>query len=189
MRPDTTKAWLIVLAAAAVLPVLSSCVPHYGYANNRAGRESRAAFCDSVRHFVRAPLDSAGLRRAWFLPMGSREVGDNIEIDLYAPMIGKPSDEESHAFYKNEVGRLTHYTTSPEHGFEMAKCLSGRYDFERKALEMQEELLRASFVDIRLKRRIEIAAEDDSTTIFIASMEWSGDLAETMRYRCAEECQ
>lgn len=184
----TTRVWLTAAVIGALLPLLSSCVPSYGYANNRDGDRSRAEFCDTVRRFVRAPLDSEGLRRAWFLPMGAYEDGDALSIDFYAPMAARPSDEHSRAFYRDRVGQLTHYTTSPEHGFEMAKCLSGRHGFKSKTLEMQEAHMRGSFVDNRSKRRIEIQATEETSTILIASVEWTGDVGESMRYRCDAQC-
>jgi hypothetical protein len=186
---DETKAWLTAVVSCAVLPLLSSCVPAYGYANNKYGDRSRAEFCDSVRRFVRAPLDSAGLRRAWFLPMGAHEEGDEISIDFYAPMASDPSDAHSHAFYRDKVGQLTHYTLATEHGFEMGKCLASKYGFERQTLEMPEDRMRGSFVDKRLQRRIEIQSADESTSILVASLEWKGNVAETMQYRCTQECQ
>jgi len=180
-----TNALLTAAVASVLLLPLSGCVPAYGFSKTSDGQESRSKFCDSVRRFVRAPLDSAGLRRAWFLPMGSYADGS---IDFYAPMAAKPADKHSSAFYENKVGQLTHYTLAPEHGFEMAKCLSGRYGFERKALEMQDDHMRGSFVDTRSKRRIEILGADYKSSILVASMDWKGDVDEKMQYRCAEEC-
>jgi hypothetical protein len=187
MCREVMKALLVAIMSSVLLPLLSSCASSSGYANNAAGRRSRMEFCESVRRFVRAPLDSEGLRRAWFLPMGVNDEGDEISIDLYAPMASNPSDEYSHAFYRDKVGQLTHYVLAPEHALAMANCLTGRHGFERKTLTMEEDHLRGSFLDQRSNRRIEIRATEDTTSILIASMEWKGELDETLQFRCSAD--
>ena len=164
---------LIMLAASAVL---AACAPTYGFQNSLAGNRLRAEFCDSVRDFVRAPLDENGLRRAWFLPMGVYEDGS---IDFYKPMASRPRDDASSKFYRQRVGQLTHYTSADEFGFELSKCLVSSQGFKRHVREIDKEnnLMRGSFSDETHNRQIEIRAIEGVTSILVAHEHWSGDLA------------
>lgn len=151
-----------------------------GYANNSAGRASAAEMCTSVRSFTRAPLDSAGLRRAWFLPFGSYEVGS---FDFYAPMASSPSDDASKAFYERRVGQLTHYTRAAEFAEALASCLRKQHGYVDICHAGTEKTFRASFIDRKTRRSIEISASNDTTSVLIAHEAWQGDIDEALRYQ------
>jgi hypothetical protein len=171
----TVVAYIGLLAIA-----VSGCgsVPA-GYANNSAGRASAAEMCESVRTFTRASLDAEGLRRAWFLPFGSSEDGS---FDFYAPMASRPSDPASKAFYEQRVGQLTHYTRAPEFAEALASCLGERYGYARSCEARSKDAFRASFIDRRTQRSIEIVAANDTTSVLIADGTWKGDIEQALRY-------
>ena len=121
--------------------------------------------CNSVRTFAHAPLNEAGLRRAWFLPFGSNEDGS---FDFYAPMGANPSDDASKAFYEHGVGQLTHYLRAPEFAAALANCLAESHDYVRLGQSQTEEDFRASFRERVSGRYIEIAAEKQTTSLLIA---------------------
>ena len=180
------RRWAILATATTVLCGLfiSGCSPSYGFAKTQAGNQFRSEFCDSVRAFVRAPLDTEGLRRAWFLPFGVYEDGS---FDFYAPMSSKPSDEVASEFYNQRVGQLTHYTTAPEFAFEFSGCLARGHGFTKVNRTMHEDTFSGSYVDDRLGREIELRARNDTTSIFVAGVGWTGDLTEAMTFQGAPE--
>ncbi len=149
-----------------------------GIQKNADGREFRAEFCDSVLTFVRAPLDSEGLRRAWFLPFGMSDEW----IDFYAPMAGNPHDDAASAFYEQRVGQLTHYATKPGFASAIAKCLTAGEGFSRDSYFLSSDQMRGSFRDKKLGRRIEIYAADQVAGILVADSTRTGDLEEALRY-------
>ncbi len=163
---------LLLFVASAVL---TACTPTYGFQKSLTGNRLQAEFCESVRGFVRAPLDDDGLRRAWFLPTGIYEDGS---IDFYEPMASRPSDDAAEQFYGQRAGQLTHYTTADEFGFELSKCLVKSKGFKRHVREIDEEnnLMRGSFTDETQFRRIEVRAFEGVTSILVAAADWSGDL-------------
>lgn len=180
------KAIGLILVTGFLTSFLSSCAPSYGFTKSLFGNPLRSEFCTGVRDFVRAPLDVKGLRRAWFLPLGAYEDGS---FDFYAPMSAKPTDEASSKFYEKRAGQLTHYTTAPEFGFEFAKCLSPNHGFSRINRKLSDEQMRGSYVDDRHDRLIEIRAENQSTSILIAGVDWDGDIDEAMSFECSSECE
>ena len=174
---------------------LSACATlSDGYADNLAGIRARAEMCKGMRSFVRAPLDDTGLRRAWFLPLGSYDDGS---FDFYAPMASTPSDEYSSAFYSSGVGQLTHYHVMPSFASSISKCLSTYRGFSRDTLELTEDSFRVSIRDRRLDRNIEILATSDSTntlaggatSILIADATWDGDIDQALDYKASRNCE
>jgi len=150
-----------------------------GYANNSAGRTSAAEMCTSMRNFTRASLDAAGLRRAWFLPFGY----EDGSFDFYAPMTSSPSDSTSKTFYEQRVGQLTHYTRAPEFAEALASCLRKQHGYVRLCHVGAEEIFRASFIDRKTRRSIEIYAGNDTTSVLIADETWEGDIEQALRYQ------
>jgi len=167
----------LVLAATFVWPCGCATVSD-GIQNNADGVEFRTEFCNSVLTFVRSPLDSDGLRRAWFLPFGMSDEW----IDFYAPMASNPHDEVASAFYEKRVGQLTHYVAKPGFASAIAKCLVSREGFSRKSYSLSEDQMRGSFWDNEQDRRIEIYAADDVAGILIADAGMQGDIDKFLRY-------
>ena len=168
-----------VALIASMLYLGSGCgVVPAGYAKNQGGRVEAADMCESVRAFARAPVDNAGLRRAWFLPFGVYEDA----IDFYAPMASSPSDDASKAFYANKVGQLTHYLRAPQFAASVATCLSRRYGYVSVCHRKTEETFRASFRDTRSGRSVEIAAAQKTTSVLIADKAWKGDLEQALTF-------
>ena len=174
-------------AVIAVFSIVSSSCASLteGYADNWAGFRSRGEMCESVRNFVRAPLDENGLRRAWFLPFGSYEDGS---FDFYAPMASEPSDEYSSAFYRNGVGQLTHYHLMPEFASAVASCLSSFRGFSRDGFSLEDGDFRASIRDRRTKRQIEVVATSNAAAFLIASAEWTGDIEQSLKRQSCDDC-
>ncbi len=115
-------------SAVVVAIILAGCqsAPP-GFANNSAGRAGYHRFCTAVLSFVRAPVDTSGLRRAWFLPF----VYNDERIDMYAPMKADPSDELALAFYNDGGAQLTHYVFAPEYAKAFSSCLTKQDGFTR----------------------------------------------------------
>ena len=167
---------IMLIATSSVL--LSACASlTEGYANSWAGFQSRSEMCKSAREFVRSPLPDDGLRRAWFMPFGSYDDGT---IDFYAPMGADPFDEHSNAFYKNRVGQLTHYLLKPKFASAVTSCFSTFRGFSQDRFELSEDDFRASIRDRKTKRRIEVAARNDTVTFLVASGDWSGKIEELL---------
>jgi hypothetical protein len=143
----------------------------YGFVDNWAGRRSTAELCHGMRTFTRAPLDEAGLRRAWFLPLGSGADG----IDMYAPMTAQPFDAAANSFYGARAAQLTHYRTPPEFAAALASCLTERYGYNRSSHSMTNTTFRASFTDQSFGRSVTIVATDGTTRILIADKSWNGN--------------
>lgn len=181
-RLNVSYSALTILVLACIL---SGCVPSYGFTVSFFGNPLRVEFCESVRTFVREPLDDDGLRRAWFLPFGY----DENSIDFYAPMSAKPMDDAALAFYEQRAGQLTHYARAPEFAFEFSKCLTKRHGFSVSNREMLEDSMRGSFLDNQRHRIIELRATSDTTAILIASRDWGGNMDESMSVACSSECE
>ena len=165
---------------------LSGCSPTYGFTNTRAGNDLRSEFCDSVRTFVRAPLDEEGLRRAWFLPPGFYEDGS---FDFYAPMSSEPPDDAASEFYNKRAGQLTHYTTAPQFAFELSKCLSPGAGFARVRRDLDDAAFSGSYVDNLENRVIEVRAQNQTTSILVADSDWTGDILDAMVFDCSSRCE
>lgn len=155
-----------------------------GYADTKEGRAAAEEMCSSMRKFISAPLDSSGLRRAWFLPMGSYEDGS---FDFYAPMASEPSDSASKWFYRRKAGQLTHYLRASEFAAALAGCLSERHGYERVCQTQTENTFRATFVQTKSERSVEIASADETTALLIAKKGWNGNVQESLVYRSTED--
>ena len=151
-----------------------------GYSHGSEGRAAAAEMCGSMRGFVSAPLDSSGLRRAWFLPLGFYDDGS---FDFYAPMASKPSDHASKAFYRRKIAQLTHYLRAPEFAAALAGCLAERRGYVRVCQSQSPEAFRATFTQVKSGRSIEIAATDESASLLIAKKGWNGNLEQSLLYR------
>lgn len=149
------------------------------YADSSVGRAAATEMCRSMRRFVSAPLDSSGLRRAWFLPMDNYDDGS---FDFYAPMASAPSDSASKAFYQRKVGQLTHYLRAPEFAAALAGCLAERHGYTRVCQTQTPGTFRATFRQVRSERSIEIAAADESTRLLIAKKGWNGSVQQSLVY-------
>lgn len=178
-RKRSLLAGQITLILMAIFGWIGGCTTvSDGIQDNADGREFRAEFCDSVLTFIRAPLDSEGLRRAWFLPFGTSDEW----IDFYAPMTGNPPDDAASAFYEQRVGQLTHYATKPGFASAIAKCLTADEGFSRRSYILSNDQMRGSFKDKRLGRRIEIYAVEQVAGILVADSTRKGDLEEVLLY-------
>jgi hypothetical protein len=155
-----------------------------GYSGSSEGRAAAADMCRSMRGLVSAPLDSSGLRRAWFLPLGFYDDGS---FDFYAPMASEPSDNASKAFYRRKVGQLTHYLRAPEFAAALAGCLAERHGYVRVCQSQTPETFRATFTQVKSGRSIEIVAADESTGLLIAKKGWNGNLEQSLVYRSGGE--
>lgn len=179
-----------LLAGIALLSVgFAGCASlTEGYANNRAGFQARNEMCKSVRTFVRAPLGNDGARRAWFLPFGVYSDGS---VSFYAPMASDPRDDFSIAFYENNVGQLTHYHVMPDFAPIVASCLRSGHGFSRRQHEKTDDGFRGSYRDVRMNRRIEVAASRARAGFLVAAADWGGDiegeLSRMLRLDCDPE--
>jgi hypothetical protein len=171
-------AWICVMLVA-----VSGCrsTPTV-YANTRGGRAAAEAMCEGVRSFTRSPLDADGLRRAWFLPLGS---GGDWDL-FYAPIVANPQDDSSAEFYQRVV-QLTHYLLLRDYGEVLASCLTRRQGYQRVEKREDLETFHARFDDVSTRRRVVISSVNDRVVVLIAGPERRGDLAHSLELETGTE--
>jgi hypothetical protein len=69
---------------------------------------------------------------------------------------------------------------SPEFADALAGCLTRQAGFQRLSFSLLDQSMRASFLDTRFKRTIEIAATGNTTSILIAEGSWRGDIQKAL---------
>ena len=178
MHAATLLAWVCLMLVA-----LSGCrSTPTGYANTRGGRVAAEAMCEGVRSFTRSPLGADGLRRAWFLPLGS---GGDWGL-FYAPIVANPRDDSSAEFYQRVV-QLTHYLLLRDYGEVLAGCLTRRQGYQRVEKREDRETFHARFDDASTHRTIVISSTNDRVALLIAGPEWDGDLKQALELKTGAE--
>ena len=158
-----------VLLVASLLIGCQSGPP--GFANNSDGWDAYYRFCTAVTSFVRAPVDTNGLRRAWFLPFRA----DDQSIDFYAPMMADPNDDLAYAFYKEGGAQLTHYVLPPMYAETFSSCLTREMGFKRVVWRHGRNHFYAKLEEASSGSQVVVRATGDTTAILIASEIWNGD--------------